>query len=405
LHFHTIINQNLNGFSKQGGFMSGVKNVGAKPVSQTQNQDPLPPPVQPEPQPKTTATSNNTMSQSGKAAKTTESGVSGEAMRQKVLKEAEDLAKPLVDAMKEQNSDSSDFWANAGKEPEPTLERESIRDKKKADVGKPASDSTPQPDVQKAGSDSKKVDAAPMSPAGVAYKPEARVPDNTPIFTDGKVDREKVLQNLTQHDQSAKTTEDKDRCGGTAVISSAINNGGDQGLLKLTGAMKKNLPAESLKDLNEIEEKIKNKTATHGDLGKLSEMIHKGYAVDDKNTGRKGILDGDMHSLYTAAGLKPPATAGLPEKIFQKGQSWPVNLDTDKDGSPNHWVVAGKDEKGRAYIYDPESTPGKPQIHYQGSPEYDSYIKQMRDTSSGFAPITKQQADAAREKYDRENVM
>ncbi|MCI0445145.1 hypothetical protein L0152_18295, partial [bacterium] len=169
-------------------------------------------------------------------------------------------------------------------------------------------------------------------------------------------------------------------------------------LLKLTGAMKKNLPAESLKELNDIETRIKNKTATHGDLGRLSELIHKGFAQPDP-AGGNGIVDGDMHSIYTQSGMKPPAGPGAPEKIFQNGQSWPVNLDTDKDGTPNHWVVAGKDDKGRAFIYDPESTPGKPQIHYQGSAEYDSYIKQMRDTGSGFAPMTKKDADAAREKY------
>lgn len=255
--------------------------------------------------------------------------------------------------------------------------------------------------VEMKGWTAEKAPSTPTSPAGVPYKQEARVPDNTPIFNGGEIDREKVLQSLSQHDQNPKTTEDKDRCGGTAAIASAISSGGDKGLLKLTGAMKKNLPASSLKDLNEIEKRIQNKTATHGDLGKLSELIHQGFAVPDPKGG-KGILDGDMHSLYTEAGLNPPARPGLPEKIFQNGQSWPVNLDTDGDGSPNHWVVAGKDEKGRTFIYDPESTPGKPQIHYGGSPEYDKYIDQMKRTNSGFAPLTKADADRAREKYYEE---
>lgn len=389
--------------------MSGVKKVGSQPVTPPQTQDPAPAGVKNKETSSTSQSTTQPMSQSGKNAKTSESAMSGAAMREKMLQEARDLAKPLVDAMKENPSNSAEVWANAGKEKavgDPHREKTVGDPHKEKTVGDPhqPANSGASSEVQKAQTKTAEAATGPMSPAGVVYKPEARVPDNTPIFTDGKVDREKVLQNLSQHDQNAKTTEDKDRCGGTAVIASAINNGGDAGLLKLTGAMKKNLPSESLKDLNEIEERIKNKTATHGDLGKLSEMIHKGYSVEDKN-GSKGILDGDMHSLYTAAGLKPPAGPGLPEKIFQNGQSWPVNLDTDKDGSPNHWVVAGKDEKGRAFVYDPESTPGKPQIHYQGSSEYDSYIKQMKDTNSGFAPITKQQADAARAKYDSENLM
>jgi hypothetical protein len=246
-----------------------------------------------------------------------------------------------------------------------------------------------------------KMPSGPASPAGVPYKPEARVPDNTPLFDGGKMDREKVLQNLSQHDQNPKTTEDKNRCGGTAAIASAINSDGEKGLLKLTGAMKKYLPADSLKELKEIEKRIQDKTATHGDLGKLSELIHGVFSVDDPKGG-KGILDGDMHSLYTEAGLTPPSGTGSPDAIFKNGQSWPINLDTDGDGTPNHWVVAGKDEKGRTFIYDPESTPGKPQIHYAGSPEYKKYIEQMNKTGSGFAPLTKEDADRAREKYSEE---
>ncbi|MCI0601893.1 hypothetical protein L0156_02670 [bacterium] len=307
------------------------------------------------------------LSSEGKAAKASESQISGEAMRQ-VLRES------LLSA-----STSASTETIGGSYP--------VADK----------------EVEVKPWTAEKTTWQPTSPAGVPYKKEARVPDNTPIFDSGKIDREKVLQSLSQHDQNSKTTEDKDRCGGTAVIASAISNGGEKGLLKLTGAMKKNLPADLLKDLNEIEKKIQDKTATHGDLGKLSELIHKGFAVEDPKGG-KGILDGDMHSLYTAAGLEPPRGTGLPEKIFQNGQSWPVNLDTDGDGTPNHWVVAGKDEKGRTFIYDPESTPGKPQIHYGGSPEYDKYIDQMKKSHSGFAPLTKEDADRAREKYYGEGL-
>jgi hypothetical protein len=296
-----------------------------------------------------------------KSAKTYESKISGEAMRQALQNSFSSASETLFG--------SAEFY--------------SLKEKK----------------VQITGQASEKISSHNTSPAGVPYKPEARIPDNTPIFDGDKIDREKVLQSLSQHDQNTKTTEDKDRCGGTAVIASAINNDGDKGLLKLTAAMKKNLTADHLKELSEIEKKIQDKTATHGDLGKLSELIHNGYSVPDPNGG-KGIMDGDIHSLYTDAGLTPPKNAGRPQEIFEKGQSWPINLDTDGDGEPNHWIVAGKDDQGRAFFYDPESTPGKTQIHYEGSPEYDNYLHQIIQTKSGFAPITKETADLAREKYD-----
>ncbi len=341
--------------------MSDIKGISNKSVSATTSSESSPETQKTTGNAQQNSSTTQPLTSEGKAAKTSESQISGEVMRQ-TLQESFKSASA---------STTSDLIGGTY----PVVEKK----------------------VEVSGWVTEKLSSQPSSPAGVPYKPEARVPDNTPIFDSGKMDREKVLQNLSQHDQNPKTTEDKDRCGGTAVIASAINSGGEQGLLKLTGAMKKNLPPS--KELDEIEKRIKDKTATHGDLAKLSEMIHSGYAVPDPKGG-KGVLDGDMHSLYTAAGLTPPAGPGLPDKIFKNGQSWPVNLDTDGDGSPNHWVVAGKDDKGRTFIYDPESTPGKPQIHYGGSPEYNNYIEQMKKTGSGFAPLTKADADRAREKYD-----
>jgi hypothetical protein len=347
--------------------MGEIKSVTNKSISATTVNSPSTETPKSTGQVEQNSPSTQPLTSEGKAAKASESQMSGEAMRH-----------ALQDSLKSASASTTSSVFGGTYE---------VVEKK----------------VETKGWVAEKLSSPNASPAGVPYKPEARVPDNTPIFEKGKMDREKVLQNLSQHDQNPKTIDDKDRCGGTAVIASAINNGGEEGLLKLTGAMKKNLPASSLKDLNEIEKRIKDKTATHGDLAKLSEMIHQGYSVPDPKGG-KGILDGDMHSLYTDAGLTPPKGPGLPEKIFQNGESWPVNLDTDGDGSPNHWVVAGKDEKGRTFIYDPESTPGKPQIHYAGSPEYDKYMEQMKKTNSGFAPLTKEDADRAREKYDSETM-
>lgn len=354
--------------------MNGIKDTGSKPVSSTSTTSvgstPESKPAENVSTPKTeTGSQTQPLTPEGKADKTSESNIAGEVMRQSLQGALNSATAAAIPAGAQVAVLKTGIGAAAKAAAEAALK-------------------AAQP---------KQITAA----SGVPYKAEARVPDNTPIFTDGKIDRDKVLQNLSQHDQNPKTTEDKDRCGGTAAIASAIASDGDKGLLKLTGAMKKNLPAESLKEVNDIETRIKNKTATHGDLGRLSELIHKGFAQPDP-AGGSGILDGDMHSIYTEAGMKPPAGPGAPDKIFQNGQSWPVNLDTDGDGTPNHWVVAGKDDKGRAFIYDPESTPGKPQIHYKGSAEYDAYIKQMKDTGSGFAPMTKKDADAARDKYYNE---
>ena len=216
--------------------MGGIKDVGAKPVSTQQTESSKPQTPAGSAQPSPAEATSQPLTQEGKSAKTMESGIAGEAMRQKVMLAAE--AGSAIAGIGGLVAAQKGIGAAAAKAAKSVLQK----------------------------AQSNQV----MSPSGVPYKPEARVPDNTPIFTGGKIDREKVLQSLSQHDQNAKTTEDKDRCGGTAAIASAINSGGDAGLLKLTKAMKSNLPAKSLKELNEIEEKIKNKTATHGDLGRLS---------------------------------------------------------------------------------------------------------------------------------------
>lgn len=371
--------------------MSAIKNVGSMPVTATRVQQQTE--VQPKPESRSAPAELETrpLSQEGKAAKSSEAIISGEVMRQKVLKQAENLGKQQANDTKERPSTSASYGSTGEQRLQKLEKRIGEAGQKAASEAKAAAEKMQGENVD--------------SPAGVPYKREARVPDNTPIFKDGKLDREKVLKNLSQYDENPKTTQDKDRCGGTAVIASAINNGGEQGLLKLTGAVKKNLLPEARKEVEAIEQKIKNKTATHGDLGRLSELINDGYGVRDPKTQTKGLLDGDMHSLYKDAGLKPPSRAGDPDEIFENGQSWPVNLDTDGDGKPNHWIIAGKDEKGRPFIYDPESTPGKPQIHYKGSPEYNKYIRQINDTDSGFAPITKQKANEARQKYDEEHLM
>ena len=46
--------------------------------------------------------------------------------------------------------------------------------------------------------------------------------DKEPIFSKGKLNREAVVNRLTQYDQSGKTGSDADRCGAAAAIASAI---------------------------------------------------------------------------------------------------------------------------------------------------------------------------------------
>lgn len=243
------------------------------------------------------------------------------------------------------------------------------------------------------------------SPSGVNYVGAARVPDSTPIFKNGAIDRGAVLADFTQHDANAATVSDADRCGTTALVASAIAAGGKEGLLKLIDRLRPGLasgahavPPADIRDLDRIRAAVANGTATHGDLGKLADTIFQGWNAAD-NDGTAAILDGDLHSLYTTAGMNPPTiTAGQsvnPRDLFQPGQSWPIGIRTGGSDTPNHWCVIGRDTTGKPFVYDPDAAPGKPQIHFEGSPEYQAYIR----AAGGLAPVTKAQADQARAQH------
>ncbi len=241
----------------------------------------------------------------------------------------------------------------------------------------------------------------PTSPLGSAYGDRPPVGDNEPIFTGGAIDRYDVVSRLTQYDQSSQTTSDADRCGATAAVASAIMANGQQGLLDLAASARRNVPAEAVAGLGEIEQRIRGGTATFGDLGRLADILQQGYALPDPNAGgRPGILAGDMLSLYRDAGMRPPSGTGDPHTVFQPGQSWPIGLQL-ADGS-QHWVVTGRDPQGRVYIYDPLPTPGHSQLHYEGTPGFQSYLQQIQQTGSGFAPITEEAAERSRQQYEQQ---
>jgi hypothetical protein len=237
------------------------------------------------------------------------------------------------------------------------------------------------------------------SPLGVSYGEQPVAGDKEPIFSKGKLNREAVVNRLTQYDQSGKTFSDADRCGAAAAIASAIMANGQKGLQDLLSSVRGALTETEAAGLNEVEKRIRAGTATFGDLGKLADALQQAYATpDSKSGGRLGILDADLLSLYKDAGMRPPAKTGDPHTIFKPGQSWPIALRLP-DGS-DHWIVAGKDAQGKVFVYDPLPTPGQPQLHYEGSPGYKAYTEQIFQTQSVYAPINERQAEKGRQAAD-----
>jgi peptidoglycan hydrolase-like protein with peptidoglycan-binding domain len=241
---------------------------------------------------------------------------------------------------------------------------------------------------------------ATASPLGVPYGEQAIAGDNERIFRGGKLNRSEVVNRLTQYDQSGRTGSDADRCGAAAAIASAIMDKGEKGLLNLVAGARGALTETEAAGLNDVEKRIRAGTATFNDLGKLADALQQAYATpDSRSGGRLGILDADLLSLYKEAGMRPPARTGDPHDSFRPGQSWPIALQL-ADGS-DHWIVAGKDARGKVFIYDPLPTPGQPQLHYEGTPGYKAYTDQIFQTRAVYAPINEDQAGEARRAADQ----
>lgn len=178
--------------------------------------------------------------------------------------------------------------------------------------------------------------------------------DRTPVFEpDGQIDADKVTRNLTQQDEDATTLDDARRCGGTAAVQAAIQNGGKEGLRRLAEKALENDPENP--DLKNAVERIKNGTATYADLGHVSSSI---YNMNSRSDGMHGE---DVGRVLKEAGITPPS--GNPDK-FKPGQSWPIITDSTRDAqnTPDHWMTVGKDKDGKMYIkmytYDPWAKEG-----------------------------------------------
>jgi hypothetical protein len=233
------------------------------------------------------------------------------------------------------------------------------------------------------------------------YSATPKVADETPIFGPGcTLDRDAVVSQLTQHDSSAATDEDRFRGGATIAVAAAIMDGGPEGLQRLCGVVRErytpglgshapDVPSktrEKLAELDGIESRIRSGKATHGDLSRLSELIfdgYKAYGLDDKKPDLPGYSSFNIH---TGMGIAAPAgrQGGFPE--FKPGESWPGW----SHGTP---VLFGKDEAGRDYVYDPRPIDGKPQLFFGPSREYLTY--KASANNDAFAPRTR--AEALRE--------
>jgi len=227
-----------------------------------------------------------------------------------------------------------------------------------------------------------------ISPDTLIYGDKAKVSDSTKLVgPDGKFDATKVLGNLTQFDENAKTTLDAGRCGSAAVMAAGMSTNGQAGLeafAKKTASMCDDVAdRDGQRAAKAILKRIQSGDATYGDLGKLQDLCAKNYGTIEQT----GVSNDTMKEMFKDYGIKAKEYNGgtLPE--LKPGEvMMPALMDLDRDGNSDHFVLFGTDAHGKKYAYDSLPKPGASQLISSADPLFDmrySLYQHMAENSSG----------------------
>jgi hypothetical protein len=238
--------------------------------------------------------------------------------------------------------------------------------------------------------------AAGKAPDPGAVGGDAKGPakDSDPLPKDPKA----ALGGFNQKNSPGKTGED--RCGASTVVARTLKEQGYDGLKALNDKVQKDwAPSglsperqQALKDLQAATDRLTadpppTPPPNYGDLGKYNAALQTLYkGGQGASEGEGGMQPRNIERLNELAGNsgQPDGTTRADNaKPFDKmkpGDSYPAKINVDlKDGGPgNHWVVAGKDEKG-PYFYDPYPRAGHPQVVREGDSNYQKYLRQMNE--------------------------
>lgn len=191
------------------------------------------------------------------------------------------------------------------------------------------------------------------SPDGGTYTNTPPVSDSQKLTgADGTFRSAEVLSKLTQFDQDSGTKLDSTRCGATTAIAAAVATEGQAGLEKFAGKIGQYLDdiqdPQAASQAKAIQKKVKDGTATYGDLGKLGDLSAKAFG-----TSEAGIEFPDLLDMFDEMGIsrKTPDNGRMP--TFGPGEVMPSLVDLDGDGSGDHFVLFGQNQEGDNFVYDP----------------------------------------------------
>lgn len=247
--------------------------------------------------------------------------------------------------------------------------------------------------------------AAPPKPVAVDEKPgdikpkynedpKAQTNGDQKLSSDGKWNGADILNGQTQLSKSdpSKTNEQQNRCGPSAVLASQVMKG-KEATAAMTGKLAGQYPegSQDRKDIEAIQGRINDGSATHEDLSRVQHFMYQKYhsGKDEGLTpAQLTQMEKDLAPVNAPNGLSKLSDtdngagsfratepgAGVeesPDKMksrlanLKNGESFVQFIDTNGDNKANHFVLMGKDENGRSYTYDPMPKSNQPQVIYQ----------------------------------------
>jgi len=227
-----------------------------------------------------------------------------------------------------------------------------------------------------------------VAPEPIYASGQPKVRDNVKVRDkDGNWNSEEILQKMTQHDYTLDTVDDDNRCAAASKVAAAVMEG-PQAVKDLA------VDIESKVDLTPDEQaaidRIKNDNATYGDLGLLQDLAYANTVTENELIDETGVATASLDDIMKLGGsTSRNAPSDNPRDVadaLQDGEKTIMYVDTNRDGAGDHFVLVGKTDDGRRYVYDPETKYGN-QLTFedQNKDAFDHYV----DTMGKAVPNTK----------------
>ncbi len=185
----------------------------------------------------------------------------------------------------------------------------------------------------------------------------------------------RILKALTQYDTQNGANQNV-RCAAASFLAGAIM-AGPEALGRVVERLKlRGLVPEDLERLQDIQQRLSQSTATHGDLSLLQEMLFRRYA----SAGEAGMLAEEQSRMrreltgqtHRSRRLEAPEKTEQRLKDLKNGQSFTLSI--LNEAGTGHAVQVGRDLEGRLYLYDPAPPEGQPQLIGPDEPLFDAYV-------------------------------